>query len=54
LAGHVVPKFIFEVARVVAAVEVRPIADEKEQLDGQLLRLQGEQHLGVRDGLAEL
>jgi hypothetical protein len=46
LAGHVVPKFVFEVARVVAAVEVRPIADEKEQLGGQLLRLQGEHTSG--------
>lgn len=39
---------------MVTGAKVRPIADEEEQLRGKLLGLQGEQHVGVRDRLAEL
>ena len=54
LAGHIVPKLAFEVAGMITSAEVHPAAYEEQQLGGQLLRLQGEQHIGVRDGLAEL
>ena len=54
LTGHVVPKFVFEIARVVATAEIRTVANEEQQLSGQFLWLQGEQYVGVRDRLAEL